>query len=102
MFVTRASNRNGNAGRPYYKCVPCDKFLVFADNRGNDPTNPLCECGLESKRQVAGKERKTSRGIFYVCRKGVCDFYAPALDNHARQISIEDSIIPLLAALSII
>lgn len=102
MFVTRASNRNGNAGRPYYKCVPCDKFLVFADNRGNDPTNPPCMCGLASKRQVAGKERKTSRGLFYVCRKGACDFYAPALDRQEQQISIEDPIITLLAKLCII
>ncbi|KAF5536070.1 hypothetical protein FMEXI_10507 [Fusarium mexicanum] len=32
-LVTRSSNRNGNAGRPYHKCTSCQKFLSFADFR---------------------------------------------------------------------
>lgn len=57
-LITRTSNRNGNAGRPYYKCRFCDEFLAFADDRGNDPANPLCYCGKSSKREVACREKK--------------------------------------------
>lgn len=55
LMWTRTSNRNGNAGRPYYKCIPCNKFLVFNDTRGNDPLNPHCYCNVSSKRQLAGR-----------------------------------------------
>lgn len=33
-FVCRRSNRNGNAGRPYLKCMPCNRFVKFEDERG--------------------------------------------------------------------
>lgn len=89
-FVTRTSNRNNNAARPYYKCVPCDRFLVFDDTRGNDPSNPHCHCGTSSKRQISGRHRQVSRGIHYVCRLGKCDFYCPAKDMCDEQLSFED------------
>ncbi|KAL2782521.1 hypothetical protein BJX66DRAFT_320533 [Aspergillus keveii] len=89
-FTTRISNRNGNAGRPYFKCVPCDKFLVFNDTRGNDPRNPDCYCGCSSKRQVAGRERRVPRGLHYVCRLGECRFYAPVRGSAGQQMTLED------------
>ena len=73
--VTRHSNRNGNAGRPYFKCIPCNQFLVFADSRGNHPSNPPCPCGLSSKKQVSGLSRQVARAVHFVCRAGKCDFY---------------------------
>lgn len=78
--VTRRSNRKGNAGRKYFKCVRCRKFLVFADDLGNQPGNPPCECGHSSKREVSVKEKLTSEGkrawkVYFVCRLGTCDFY---------------------------
>jgi hypothetical protein len=77
--ITRSSNRNGNAGRPYYKCIPCDKFSCFEDSRGEDETNPLCDCGKSSRRQLSGREK--GRRIFYVCKTGSCDFF----QFHKRQ-----------------
>lgn len=72
---TKRSNRNGNALRPYYKCQPCNKFHCFADTRGNDPANPLCHCGVSSKRQLSGLEKRPPRQLHYVCRLGTCDYY---------------------------
>ncbi|CAG7935671.1 unnamed protein product [Penicillium salamii] len=89
-FVTETSNRNNNEGRPYFKCVPCNKFLVFNDTRGNDPDNPACSCGVSSKRQAAGHYRQVPRGVHYVCRLGRCNFYVPQMGNTGRQVSLED------------
>ena len=74
-YRTRHSNRNGNAGRPYAKCQACGKFHCFMDQRGNDPTNPSCQCGGPSKRQVSNPEK--GRIVHYVCRLGTCIYYAP-------------------------
>ncbi|KAK4044746.1 hypothetical protein C8A01DRAFT_12003, partial [Parachaetomium inaequale] len=60
-LVTQQSNRNGNAGRPYHKCQSCGHFLGFADDRGNYPNNPLCDCGVSSKAQAAGKDKMVPR-----------------------------------------
>ncbi|KAF2135971.1 uncharacterized protein K452DRAFT_192195, partial [Aplosporella prunicola CBS 121167] len=69
-FITRSSNRNGNAGRPYYKCGPCKKFHNFADNRGINTDNPKCCCGQVSRMQKSGV------GVLhFVCQFGCCNFY---------------------------
>ncbi|MCJ1474880.1 hypothetical protein MMC13_003540 [Lambiella insularis] len=74
-FITSQANQKGNAGRPYYKCVADGRFLCFADQRGNDPTNPPCDCGESSKRQISGSNKSVPRQVHYVCRLGGCDFY---------------------------
>lgn len=33
QFVTKTSNCDDNASRPYFRDVPCDEFLVFNDSR---------------------------------------------------------------------
>ncbi|KIW35947.1 uncharacterized protein PV06_11744 [Exophiala oligosperma] len=86
--VTKTSNRKGNAGRPYYICKPRRKFHCFADTRGNDPRNPACFCGVSSKTQVSGADKKTVRGVHYVCRRGKCDYYRLCLDDQNQQISL--------------
>ena len=73
--TTRPSNRKGNAGRRYYKCRPCKKFLCFIDDRGNDPSNPPCHCGVSSKTEMVGTDKRVLRGLHYVCRLGCCEFY---------------------------
>ncbi|KAI1472749.1 uncharacterized protein F4812DRAFT_23924 [Daldinia caldariorum] len=99
--VTSSSNENGNAGRPYYKCPRTGKFLVFADARGNDPRNPPCECGLSSKRMVAG--RKKSRGkLFYVCRNGTCDYNRCCTDARGGKVTIDWEILDHLVHIQII
>ncbi|KAK7219776.1 hypothetical protein V2G26_007779 [Clonostachys chloroleuca] len=100
--ITRTSNRNGNAGRPYYKCICCGQFLAFADDRGNDPSNPLCHCGSSSKMQVACREK--GRKVHYVCRLGKCDFYKACHSaNQDAVVTVDgDGIISLLAMLRLI
>jgi len=101
-YTTRRSNRNGNAGRPYYKCDSCGKFLAFADDRGNDLLNPLCHCQTSSRRQVSCRDK--GRKIHYVCRLGRCDFYQAGenLRGHATLIPDEEQIVLLLVRLRLI
>ncbi|KAF2688904.1 hypothetical protein K458DRAFT_293711, partial [Lentithecium fluviatile CBS 122367] len=88
-FITRETNRKKNAGLPYDKCKRCWKFLGFADEQGNDPNNPPCCCGVSSKRQVAGPEKRVPHGLHYVCRLGTCDFYAPCKDGKDRHLAVD-------------
>ncbi|KAL7911194.1 hypothetical protein GGI35DRAFT_446788 [Trichoderma velutinum] len=99
--ITRSSNRNGNAGRPYYRCASCHNFLRFDDNRGNDPGNPVCHCGVPSRTQVACREK--GRKVHYVCRQGECDFYNVCRStSDGSVVTLEDDILVLLAGLTII
>lgn len=100
LLYTRTSNRKGNAGRPYYKCVPCDKFHCFADQRGNDPTNTPCDCGKSSKRQISGPEK--GRQVHYVCRIGGCDFYKAHKNTQQETINLDKELVEPTARLSII
>ena len=74
--ITRRSNRNGNAGRPYFRCPSCDRFLTFDDDRGIDLTNENCHCGVPSRRQLNGREHTIPGGIHYVCAKGKCKYFS--------------------------
>lgn len=100
--ITRTSNRNGNAGRPYYKCIPCNKFHCFDDRRGNDPTNPPCFCGISSKRQLSGPEKPMGRMVHYVCRIGGCNFYSDHGNTQQKITNVNRELVELLARLSII
>ncbi|KAK1757085.1 hypothetical protein QBC47DRAFT_378384 [Echria macrotheca] len=88
--IVGPGNRKGNAGRPYYRCDICRKFLGFVDSKGNDPSHPSCECGAPSKMQVAGSERKVSRGVHFVCSSAKCDFYAPLVRAGGDQVRAVD------------
>jgi hypothetical protein len=100
--ITRTSNRKGNAGRPFYKCFPCDNFLCFDDRRGNLPSNPLCYCQVSSKLQVSGPDKRVARALHYVCRLGACDYYEVYRDAHQRQITIDEDMVNIFARLQII
>lgn len=73
-------NKNGNAFRPYYKCLQCG-FSCFGDMRGVLAENPTCDCGdgmQFSRRTIAGPDSgktKIPRSIFYQCAIGGCDFW---------------------------
>ncbi|KAK7193332.1 uncharacterized protein CC84DRAFT_1079568 [Paraphaeosphaeria sporulosa] len=101
LMFTRSNNRIGNAGRPYYKCLTCTKFLCFADSRGLDPSNPLCSCGIPSRRQISGPARCVPRGLHYVCSQGGCSFYSPMHGDYG-QISLDEEIASLFIQLSFI
>lgn len=98
--VTRHSNRNGNGGRPYAKCIPCGKFHCFMDERGNDPTNRPCHCGEASKTQVSGSGR--GRFVHYVCRLGACDFYAPHVTDTGDLLGLTEDLVVSLGRLALV
>lgn len=100
--VTRVSNRTGNANRPYYKCIPCDKFQCFDDDRGKSPDHPLCSCNIPSRQQVAGPDKFIPRGLHYVCSSGACDFYGVQRDAQQQQITLDENLVDTLARLNII
>lgn len=102
LRTTRTSNRKGNAGRPYFKCIPCRKFHCFADNRGNDPRNPRCFCNVSSKTQVSGPEKRVARGVHYVCRLGKCNYYGICLDDQNLQVTLPESLLHSFAGLRIV
>ncbi|KAK1984585.1 hypothetical protein LZ30DRAFT_711011 [Colletotrichum cereale] len=98
LRITRSSNRRGNAGRPYYICVPCrGRFCSFGDNRGCHPDNPPCDCGRPSRLQVAGRDRNPPGRIHYVCQRGGCDFYRFRAD-----VKVDEAMVSLLDRLSLI
>jgi hypothetical protein len=98
--ITRSSNRNGNAGRPYYKCIPCDKFSCFVDSRGEDENNPLCDCGKSSRRQLSSREK--GRRIFYVCKTGSCQFFQFHKRRDGSNWSVEEDVAEALAELRVV
>lgn len=80
-FITRRSNRNADAKRPYYKCMPCKKFVTFADGRGINVSYPTCDCDAPCRLQLAGKSAATPCGLHYVCANGKCEFFERAKDR---------------------
>ena len=101
-LITRRTNRNANANRPYYKCIPCNKFIRFDDERGNDSRNPLCHCQESSKMQVSGVDKRVPRGLHYVCRSGTCDYYEVRRDAQQQQITLDEDLVNALAMLKFI
>lgn len=102
-MVTRSSNRNGNAGRPYFKCVPCNKFIRFDDARGldqGDQGNPLCDCGQSSRRQITSREK--GRRIFYVCTIGACQFFEWHRNEDGSRWSISEDVVAALQRLRVV
>ncbi|KAI0147768.1 hypothetical protein GGR57DRAFT_244449 [Xylariaceae sp. FL1272] len=99
-LITRQSNRNGNAGRPYFKCLPCGKFITWDDDRGMSPPGPVCHCDLPSRRQLSGTNggrlKIGSRKMHYVCQSGKCNFFS--YEDHEP---ISESLITALAELKV-
>lgn len=90
LLITWPRNQNGNAGRPYYKCKPCDNFITFADDRGTKLDSPLCECGKPSRLQLNGRDRKPAFGLHCVCKYGACDFYRVIVGKDGNQLRVLD------------
>jgi hypothetical protein len=99
-LITRTSNRNGNANRPYLKCSPCDKFVTFLDERGNHPVNRKCECHRPSRLQVASFYK--GRKLHFVCSTGNCAFYEVAHDAYNKPINLAEDLVTKLAGLRLI
>ncbi|CAI6334243.1 unnamed protein product [Periconia digitata] len=102
LETTKESNRNGNARRPYYKCLSCKKFHCFVDLRGNDTTNPLCHCKVSSKRQLSGVGKHLQRTVHYVCRLGTCNYYHVEQDSNGHPLSVDDEIANQMVLLQLV
>ncbi|KAI1391475.1 uncharacterized protein F4822DRAFT_396843 [Hypoxylon trugodes] len=99
--ITRKSNRNGNAGRFYYKCQDCNRFINFDDDRGWNPQNPICCCGIPSRRQITGRKKVPGK-LHFVCRFGSCDFFGWERNAEGSQMVVPETLIGGLAGLKII
>lgn len=100
--ITRASNRNGNARRPFVRCTPCSEFITFTDDRGIDPTNPKCDCGRPSRRQLTGKDKAVPRAIHFVCSEGRCDFYSEGVDERGGRATVTLDFLDMMIRLKIV
>lgn len=102
-FITRRSYRNGNADRPYVKCMPCNKFVTFMDDRGVDDAGPRCNCDLPCRLQVSGRVGvATPRGLHYVCSVGQCDHFEIRRNERGEQAVLDEDLIGLFARLRFI
>ena len=93
-LVVGDENPNGNVGRPYLKCLPCDKFITFTDNRGITENGPRCDCNKPCRLQVAGYLKTPPRGLHWVCSAGTCRFYALKMagDGNTQETATEQMI----------
>lgn len=102
-FIVKPDNPNGNALRPYVKCIDCNKFVTWLDKRGIDDTCPACCCKKLCRRQVAGKYgNKSPRALHYVCSLGICNYYEVCQDEDGDEQVATDELMGLLARLNII
>jgi hypothetical protein len=90
LYYVNPWNPNGNAGRPYYKCIntTCGKFATFADLRGiHNPLsfgqNVFCRCPSYNlpRLQVAGQGKRNPGALHWVCATGRCNTFVNWLDG---------------------
>ncbi len=87
------TNQNGNGGRPYYVCVPCKTnasippgpngkgWITWDDNRGMDPGNPECWCGLIARQDRTGVNSQAPGRGFWTCCTGACGYLSWRTDG---------------------
>jgi hypothetical protein len=108
-LTTRASNRNGNAGRPYLKCGSCKCFITFDDDRGYlippfkrqegvidlkasiQPNHPHCDCGKPSRQQVENLEK--GRKMHVKCSTGKCGFWARIVHPNGEDLVCSEAML---------
>ncbi|TLS20373.1 uncharacterized protein PpBr36_11357 [Pyricularia pennisetigena] len=93
LLITGPENPNGNAGRPYYKCIACNRFFTFADDRGTKLDSPLCDCREPSRLQLNGRDRTPAFGLHCVCKYGECDFYRVIVGKDGNQLCVLDDVV---------
>lgn len=84
--ITQPSNPNGNAGRPYYVCIPCKRnnregWVTWDDERGVRNSNPSCYCGDFRRQDQEGIGRGRHGLDFWTCSTGSCDYYSKYLNG---------------------
>lgn len=97
--VARASERNGNEARAYYKCFPCKKFICWEDDRGIHKINPSCHCGVLSRLQLTNPDK--GNRLFHSCAKGTCNFYQCVLNRDGSEAMVDDKMSDLMRYLKL-
>jgi hypothetical protein len=85
-MVWNKNNKNGDAGRVYYECKTCKRFVTWADRKGMGDNTGSCRCGEEvSCRKYINEMDGTAR---LECWDGRCSFlvYLPG-NNHSYESS---------------
>ncbi|KAL8946697.1 MAG: hypothetical protein Q9222_006940 [Ikaeria aurantiellina] len=89
--IVLPTNPNGNANRPYYKCVKCKQnaspdarktgdrikgWITWDDHIGISPENRPCFCagGYACRQDRAGVDSFYPGGGFWTCATGSCNF----------------------------
>ncbi|KAH7074758.1 hypothetical protein BKA63DRAFT_320576 [Paraphoma chrysanthemicola] len=75
--ITRDDGNNPNRGREYLQCTKNpNHWNGFTDNRGLNPVNPLCQCGILSR--LVSKNRRNAEkewDTFFSCKDKKCGFW---------------------------
>lgn len=72
---TKCWNQNGNAGRPYFFCEPCQKIKSWADKQGIYAESPLCFCDSPKSSRLDYSSREKGNKPFLSCATGQCNFF---------------------------
>ena len=92
--IVNSSNRNNNAGRPYYKCLPCKQspmanpqkgWITWDDDIGVHENNRTCICGLACRQGRAGSDSVWEGKGFWTCAVGRCSFISYRKDAYTMR-----------------
>lgn len=90
-------NHNGNAGRPYYKCVQCanksrqgtgnrdEGWITWDDDIGVHNENPRCHCKMASRQDRAGTYTNMAGWGFWTCATGRCDYFSDCRNGQTNE-----------------
>lgn len=90
-------NHNGNAGRPYYKCVQCanksrqgtgnrdEGWITWDDDIGVHNENPRCHCKMASRQDRAGAYTNMAGWGFWTCATGRCDYFSDCRNGQTKE-----------------
>ncbi|KAL2783028.1 hypothetical protein BJX66DRAFT_345318 [Aspergillus keveii] len=84
--IVQRGDLNGNGGRPYYFCEPCNKLSCFADMEDIEQENPDCDCGMTTRRQTSGLDTDPPGLMYYRCLIGGCDFFDWVYDGEGESM----------------
>ena len=93
--TTSLANSNGNAGRPYYICIGCktdpaynmcktgyrNGWISWDDDRGVDPSNHDCDCGVACRQDRAGNDSLCPGRGFWTCATASCGYLSFRMDG---------------------
>ncbi|KAI4183147.1 MAG: hypothetical protein L6R41_005560 [Letrouitia leprolyta] len=106
--TVKASNPNGNVGRPYFICFMCKKnasdpnrptttraarevgWIAWDDYIGIHESNRPCFCGVVCRQDRAGVDSGCPGMGFWTCAYGACDFLSFRRDAKPIQEGAED------------